>query len=73
MSPEPSKRGIKRHFSNAIDKLAHPTHTGSGRDSRVAASVDNDERIFMLGLNAKQKVILENGIKKKTAEGYSTR
>ena len=38
-SGEPPKRGIKRPFSNAIDALARPAHTGSGRGSEFAASV----------------------------------
>ena len=38
-SGEPPKWGIKRQFSNAIDTCARPTHTGTGRDPRIAASV----------------------------------
>ena len=38
-SGEPPKWGIKRRFSNAIDALARPAHTGCGRGSRFAASV----------------------------------
>ena len=38
-SGEPSKQGIKRRFSNAIDTRARPAHTGSGRGSQLVASV----------------------------------
>ena len=38
-SGEPPQWGIKRRFSNAIDALARPAHTGSGRGPRFAASV----------------------------------
>jgi hypothetical protein len=38
-SGELPKRGIKRRFSNAIDALARPSHTGNGRGSEFAASV----------------------------------
>jgi hypothetical protein len=38
-SGEPPRKGVKQPFSNVIDVLARPAHTGNGRGSEFATSV----------------------------------
>ena len=42
---EPPKWGIKRRFLNAIDVLAHPTHTESGRGTEFLVSITGCEKV----------------------------